>query len=193
VKVKFEFRRYLDAPEYASETTRLGKGISIPISSTSQVIGTEVGSSSGAAGRRIEMPEISLLQPTMPSAGPHQPCISPRTSPETCSTGSSTDLDGYELLERRGPRRAISQAIPSIPLPITNTPMITSARLGWISPINTAMTPMTMRARQQSYRTCWRHGPVAGCRGASPSGRLMRLTSWRLEVLEGVGKGDALR
>jgi hypothetical protein len=106
------------------------------------------------------------------------------------------DQDAYELLERRGPRWAISQAIPSIPLPIISTPTITSARLSWISPINTAMAPMMMRTRQQSYRTCWRHvpvEPVAGCRGASRGGRFMRLTSWSLEVLEGVGKGDALR
>jgi hypothetical protein len=42
--------------------------------------------------------------------------------------GPSTDQDAYDL-ERRGLRWAISQAIPSIPLPITSTPMITSARL----------------------------------------------------------------
>lgn len=53
-------------------------------------------------------------------------------------------------LERRGPRWAISQAMPSMPLPASSTPRSSSARLSWTNPIDTVRAPRTMRARQQS-------------------------------------------
>jgi hypothetical protein len=124
----------------------------LPSGAVTVLSGPSVDGQTGCpAGCSCSPPEPPLAGGRLVSCRPSAPVAqgTEQLSPKQQVAGSSP---------ARGARNrrsdAISLAIPSIPLPITSTSMIMSARLSWISPINTAMAPMTMRARQQSYRTC---------------------------------------